>query len=65
MIITGLFLPLDFLYQAVSVFLISVLVFDLLPDHLARIGSRQKTLATVSVVFSLFVIVLASANWGI
>jgi hypothetical protein len=63
MIIVGLFLPLDFVYQMAIVFLPIVLIVDLLPDHLTGVLSHNKLFTSSAVVFSLFVIVLVSARW--
>jgi hypothetical protein len=64
-LILGLFLPLNFAYQSVVVFLISVLVIDLLPENCleTRGVSRQRALTTGITVFVLLFIVLASAHW--
>ncbi len=64
LMIAGLFLPVDFTYQTVIVFLPTILILDLLPDHLSGKLSRAKLLGSSIMVFVLFVIVMVSANWG-
>jgi len=64
-LIAGLFLPLDFIYQSVVVFLVVVLLIDLVPEHIFGGLSKTKTLMAASVIFALFVIVLGSARWGL
>jgi len=64
-IIVGLFLPVDFIYQAVIVFLGIIPIIDFVPQYLFGDLSREKILTTASVVFSLFVFVLGSARWGL
>jgi hypothetical protein len=63
LIIVGLFLPLDFLYQSAIVFLIAAIVLSLVPQYIFGELSRTKVLATGTVLFALLVIVLASARW--
>jgi hypothetical protein len=63
LLITGLFLPLDFIYQSVVVFLFVTLIFELFPLYFFGNFSRTKLLATASVVFALLVLVLGSARW--
>lgn len=63
LLMVGLFLPLDFLYQSAIVFLLAVVLLDLLPQHVFGELTHVKVLATGTVLFSLFVIVLASAHW--
>ncbi len=65
LIIVGLFLPLNFLYQSAVVFLLAVILIDLIPQHVFGELSRIKALATGTVLFALIVIVLASARWVI
>jgi hypothetical protein len=64
-LIAGLFLPVDFVYQTVIAFLGAIFVIDLIPQYLFGELSREKVLATVSVIFVLFVLVLGSARWGL
>lgn len=63
LLIVGLFLPLDFLYQSAVVFLAAAVLIDLVPQYMFGELSRTKVLATGTVLFSLLVIVLASARW--
>jgi hypothetical protein len=65
MAIVGLFLPLDFVYQTIIVFLAVILAVDLIPDYLAGALARTKTLTTVTAVLVLFALVLSSARWGL
>ena len=65
LLIVGLFLPLNFLYQSAIVFLIAAILIDLVPQHMFGELSRAKVLATGTVLFSLLVIVLASARWAL
>lgn len=62
-LIAGLFLPLDFIYQSIVVFLLGAILIDLVPEYFFGNLSLSKVRATAVVTFSLFVIVLASARW--
>jgi hypothetical protein len=64
-IIVGLFLPLDFVYQSVIVFSVIVFLVDLIPRYAFGDDSRNRLLTTATVVFSLLVLVLGSARWGL
>jgi hypothetical protein len=64
-LIIGLFLPLDFIYQSVLVFLAAALIIDFMPNHVFGLLSSEKIRLTSVVFFALFVIVLASARWGL
>ncbi len=64
LLIVGLFLPLNFLYQSAIIFLTVVVLLDLIPQHVFGELTRAKALATGTVLFSLLVIVLASARWA-
>ena len=64
-IIVGLFLPVDFVYQTVIVFLGIIPMIDLVPQYLSNGLSREKVLMTASVLFVLFVFTLGSARWGL
>ncbi len=66
-LILGLFLPLDFVYQSVIVFLVSVLVIDLIPENYLEPGgvSRQRVLTSGVTIGILLAIVLLSAKWGL
>jgi hypothetical protein len=63
LLIVGLFLPLDFLYQSAVVFLVAVIILDLIPQYVFDELTRIKVLATGTVLFALLVIVLSSARW--
>ena len=64
-LIVGLFLPLDFIYQAVGIFLVIILIVDLVPQYLTGDMSRNKMLAAATTVFALYAIALSSARWGL
>lgn len=64
-LIAGLFLPVDFVYQATIVLIIVVFFVDLIPQYLFGEMNRVKLLTTSSVVFGLLAIVLSSARWGL
>jgi hypothetical protein len=64
-LIVGLFLPIDFVYQSVLAFLGAILLTDLVPEHLFGGLTRAKVLTTATAVFTLLVIVLGSARWGL
>ena len=64
-LVAGLFLPVDFVYQALAAFLAAIVIVDLVPQYLFGESSRSKVLVTTSVVFVLFVLVLGSARWGL
>ncbi|HEY5221094.1 MAG TPA: hypothetical protein VIJ29_03040 [Candidatus Paceibacterota bacterium] len=63
LLIVGLFLPLDFLYQSAIIFLMAAILIDLVPQYVFGELTRAKALAAGSVIFSLLVIVAASARW--
>jgi len=63
LLIVGLFLPLDFLYQSAIVFLVAVIILDLVPQYVFGELTRIKVLVTGTVLFALLVIVLSSARW--
>jgi hypothetical protein len=63
LLIVGLFLPLDFLYQSAIVFLVAVIILNLVPQYVFGELTRAKVLATGTVLFALLVIVLSSARW--
>jgi hypothetical protein len=65
LIIAGLFLPVDFTYQAVIIFLSVLLFLDLVPQYFFGALTREKTLTTGSVVFVMLAIVMSSARWGL
>jgi hypothetical protein len=65
-LILGLFLPLNAIYQSAILFLLSILVVDLVPEYALQGGfASQKVFVVSSTIFSLLVVVLASAHWGI
>lgn len=61
----GLFLPVDFVYQSITVFLAVVLLIDLIPEAVSGAITRNKILTTATTIFALSVIVLTSARWGL
>ena len=65
-LLTGLFLPLDFIYQTAITFILTVLTLDLSSRHLMG-GSltRERVLVVSSTAFALLVIMLGSARWGL
>jgi hypothetical protein len=65
LLIVGLFLPLDFVYQSAIVFLLSMILIDLLPSYIIGQLSRVKTLVTGSVIFILLTIIVSSARWSL
>ncbi len=64
-LIAGLFLPLDFTYQSVVVFLVAALMTDLLPEYFFRSLSRKKVLTALSAIFAFLALVLGSARWNL
>lgn len=64
-LLVALFLPVDFVYQTIIAFLGVIFIIDLVPQYLFGESSREKVLATLSVIFVLFVFVLGSARWGL
>ncbi len=66
LLLTGLFLPLDFVYQSSVVFLLAALLLELLSKYLfTGTLSRRRVLAVSSTVFALLVVILGSAPWGL
>jgi hypothetical protein len=63
LLIVGLFLPLDFLYQSAIIFLVAIIILDLIPQYDFGELTRTKVLVTGTVLFALLVIVLSSARW--
>jgi hypothetical protein len=63
LLIVGLFLPLNFLYQSAIIFLVAVIILDLVPQYVFGELTRVKALATGIVLFALLVIVISSARW--
>jgi energy-coupling factor transporter transmembrane protein EcfT len=64
-ILIGLFLPLDFVYQSIIVFIAITFFCEFIAGHFWSDLSREKIFVTASVFFALLVILLASAPWGI
>jgi hypothetical protein len=64
-VIAGLFLPLDYLYQTAIIFLASITIIDLLPRYIFKEISPSKIFTTSAVVFTLLVLLLSSARWGL
>ena len=63
LLVVGLFLPLDFLYQSAMIFLIAIIIIDIVPQYVFGELSRKKVLTTGIVIFALLVIVATSARW--
>jgi hypothetical protein len=63
LLIVGLFLPLDFLFQSAIVFLVAIIILDLVPQYVFGELTRIKVLVTGTVLFALLVIMLSSARW--
>jgi len=63
LLIVGIFLPLDFLYQSAIIFLVAAILIELVPQYIFGELSRIKVLVTGVVLFPLLVIVIASARW--
>ena len=64
-ILIGLFLPLDFIYQSIVVFVATTFFCELIAGYFWSDLSREKIFVTASVFFALLVILLASVPWGI
>lgn len=64
-LIVGLFLPLDFVYQTIAVFLVAVMIIDLMPEYLFGGLTRTKVLTTITIAFILFALVLTAAHWRV
>lgn len=62
-IIIGLFLPLDFVYQSIIVFVAVIFFHELIAGYFWNDISRERIFFTASIFFSLLVILLASATW--
>lgn len=65
-LLSGLFLPLDFVYQTVIAFVLAALALDLASRHLVE-GSlpRERVLVVSSTAFALLAVILGSARWGL
>ncbi len=64
-LMVGLFLPLDFVYQSSIVFLLTALLIEFFGRYLLGDLSRASVLVTSSVAFTLMVLLLGSARWGL
>ena len=62
-IIIGLFLPLDFVYQSIIVFIAVTFFCELIAGYFWNDISRERIFFTASIFFSILVILLASATW--
>ncbi|MDR3581928.1 MAG: hypothetical protein P4L67_01500 [Candidatus Pacebacteria bacterium] len=64
LLLTGLFLPLDFVYQSSVVFVLTTLLMELSSKYLF-LGNlpRRRLLVVSSTAFALLVLVLGSARW--
>ena len=65
LLMAGLFLPVDFIYQSIVAFLAAALVLDLVPAYFFGELDPRRIRTTAMAIAILFVIVLASAKWGI
>lgn len=63
LILAGLVLSLNFVYQSIIVFLAITFFFELIVGHFSRDLLRERIFVTASVFFALLVFLLASANW--
>lgn len=64
-LIAALFLPIDFIYQSITVFLVAALFIDLVPAYFFHDLAPRRIRATAMAVFAMLVVTLASAKWGI
>jgi hypothetical protein len=64
-LVVGLFLPLNFIYQSVLAFLAAALIIDFVPSHMVGTLTGEKIRIAFIIFFALFVVVLASAKWGL
>ena len=66
LLIAGLFLPLDFVYQSSIIFILAALFMELSSKYLF-FGNllRRRVLVVSSAAFVLLVIMLSSARWGL
>lgn len=65
LLMAGLFLPVDFIYQSIIVFLAAALILDLVPAYFFGELDHRRIRTTATAIAVLFVVVLASAKWGI
>ncbi|MGB7957529.1 MAG: hypothetical protein WCF77_01630 [Minisyncoccia bacterium] len=61
----ALFLPVDFIYQSIIVFLVAALFIDLVPAYFFHDLAPRRIRATAMAIFAMLVVTLASAKWGI
>jgi energy-coupling factor transporter transmembrane protein EcfT len=64
-ILIGLFLPLDFVYQSIIVFVAVTFFCELIAGYFWSDLSREQIFVTASVFFVLLVVLLASTPLGI
>lgn len=64
-ILVGLFLPLNFIYQSIIVFVAITFFCELIIGYFWNDLSRERIFVTASTFFALLVILLASAPWKI
>lgn len=66
LLLLGLFLPLDFIYQSSIVFILAALFMEFTSKYLFYgTLSRRRVLMVSSVAFVLFALLLGSARWGL
>ncbi len=63
-LVAGLFLPLDFIYQSIVAFLIIVPLIDLTAEYFFGSLNRNKILGLMSVTFALLAVIFTSVHWG-
>jgi hypothetical protein len=64
-LVIGLFLPVDFIYQSIVAFLAAALLLDLVPAYSFNELQPRRIRVTAIAIVALLVVVLASAKWGI
>ncbi len=65
-LLAGLFLPLNFIYQTAVTFLIALFLMDLAARHLLEGSiSRERVLVVSSTVGALLIILLGAATWAL
>jgi hypothetical protein len=65
LLLTVVFLPLNFLYQSALLFIITAVLFDLVLDYATSELVRGKLLINFSVFFTFLVIILGSVRWAL
>lgn len=63
MVLVGLFLPLDFIYQSIVVFVAVTFFYELIVGYFSNDLSRGKIFVTAGIFFSIMVLLLASVSW--